>query len=1106
MFYPEGGALLLEKLTSIYYNSLFLIFFFAIWLISQRSSRDQEFRFFWLTLISCLLLVIQDFLETITSLDPDLKFWRTTLSIFGYFLRTTAAVGLVLAAGNPEHRKKWLWIPCFINLAVCCTAYFSDIAFGFDQDYRFYRGPLGYVPFIIPILYLVYILGISHRRFLRYDRRFDQQLLIGCALFCLLSGALDALYGGVRLHDAMLISSVFFYLFLRSYDIRKDALTQLLNRQSLYDDCLSKRRSISAAVSLDFNGLKQLNDSLGHTAGDEALRKVGECIRESLGSNALGYRIGGDEFVILYTHTDESSVRKSIDSIQKTTMENGCSIACGYAMREAGEDPETLIQRSDMKMFEDKARFYQERRNDRRKARREERKEDHSGGRRQILEDSAPPAAVYRFCDHEMEVLAVSDGFCSLFGYASREQAVHVLDRQLVSNIHADDQDRFSGAMLRFFDGSETLNVVYRSKTGLDSGYRVIHARGSLMHKSSGEAIATVWFMDEGRYTEEMEETGTQLTGALNQALHEESILHAAQFDALTGLPNLTWFFKLFEAGKNKILQEDRQIALLYIDLNGMQYFNQRFGFAEGDRLLKSLAEVMIPIFGKENCCHITADHFAAASIEDSVPDKIQELFKNAEKMNGGKTLPVRIGVYSTAMENVSASMAYDRAKTACNSTFKSDTSTCRYYNDELWKATQRQQYLVENFDRAVSEKWIKAYYQPIVRAVNGKVCDEEALARWIDPEQGILPPSEFIPQLERSGLIHKLDLCILDQVLEKIQSEMKEGLYSVPVSINLSRNDFDACDIVEEIRRRVDDAGVSHDRISVEITESTIGRESSFMKEQINRFHQMGFQVWIDDFGSGYSSLDVLQSIPFDLIKFDNTFMRKLNDGESGRIILTEMMKMATALGVDTICEGVETEEQKRFLQEIGCSKLQGYYFSMPLPIEKVHEKHRHGSRIDFENPEASDYFDTIGRIDLYNLSGITRTDEHPFQHSFNTLPTAVIEVMEAKVRYVRTTPSYREFMSRFFGFNLPELSAEYQEYSTPFMKNIVKNCCEQVSQTFFDEKMRDGSVVHSFARRIAENPISGSIAVVIVVLSISDSGQNESLAVPAHTQEDVE
>lgn len=132
-------------------------------------------------------------------------------------------------------------------------------------------------------------------------------------------------------------------------------------------------------------------------------------------------------------------------------------------------------------------------------------------------------------------------------------------------------------------------------------------------------------------------------------------------------------------------------------------------------------------------------------------------------------------------------------------------------------------------------------------------------------------------------------------------------------------------------------DAGIERGKVTIEITESIIGSDFTFMKEQITRFRELGFPVWMDDFGSGYSSLDVLQSLKFDLIKFDMGFLRKVDEGNNGKIILTELMKMAVALGLETVCEGVETEEQADFLQEIGCSRLQGYLFSKPKPFEQM-------------------------------------------------------------------------------------------------------------------------------------------------------------------------
>ena len=187
----------------------------------------------------------------------------------------------------------------------------------------------------------------------------------------------------------------------------------------------------------------------------------------------------------------------------------------------------------------------------------------------------------------------------------------------------------------------------------------------------------------------------------------------------------------------------------------------------------------------------------------------------------------------------------------------------------------------------------------------------------------------------------------------EKIQMQKEAGFRIVPHSVNLSRSDFDSCDIVEEIRKRVDVSGVGRDKITIEITESIIGSDFEFMKQQIHRFQNLGFSVWMDDFGSGYSTLDVLQTLRFDTLKFDMSFLNNLDENENSKIILTEMMKMATSLGVDTVCEGVETAKQAEFLREIGCSKLQGYYFSKPISYEQLLSHYEKGIQIGYENPE---------------------------------------------------------------------------------------------------------------------------------------------------------
>ena len=567
--------------------------------------------------------------------------------------------------------------------------------------------------------------------------------------------------------------------------------------------------------------------------------------------------------------------------------------------------------------------------------------------------------------------------------------------------------------------------------------------------------------------------------------------------DDLTGLPNLRAFFSLAETDRNRMLAEGKQPAMLYFNLIGMKHFNRQYGFDEGNRLICAFAELLERHYGGGHLCRIGQDHFAAVTDEDGLEDTLRDLFEDCKSMNDGKTLPVRVGIYRNSLEPVDVSAACDRAKYACDLLRGSYISNLTYYESGMREQVEQTRYVVSHLDQALAENWIQVYYQPIIRAGNGMVCDSEALSRWIDPERGFLSPADFIPALEGSGQIYKLDLYVIDRVLEKMQLLQKSEENVIPCSVNLSRSDFDSCDMVEEIRKRVDAAGVSRSMISIEITESIIGSDFDFIKEQVARFQELGFPVWMDDFGSGYSSLDVLQSIRFDLLKFDMSFMRKLDEGDDGKIILTKLMEMATALGVDTLCEGVETEAQVHFLQEIGCSKLQGYYFCKPLPLSEIMEKKQGGQLpIEYENPAETDYYEAVGRVNLYDLGVMTADDSGAFRHSFSTLPMGIIEVRGDSCRFMRCNQSYRDFFKRFFGIDLSSLGSSFGKYDTAFMYNVVNTCCELGVRSFYDEKMPDGSVVHSFARRVGVNPVTGSVAVAVAVLSISERDESATYA----------
>ena len=480
---------------------------------------------------------------------------------------------------------------------------------------------------------------------------------------------------------------------------------------------------------------------------------------------------------------------------------------------------------------------------------------------------------------------------------------------------------------------------------------------------------------------------------------------------------------------------------------------------------------------------------------EERAVGEIQAVLRECETAMDGKPLPIRVGAYPNALEEVDVNVALDRARFAAELKKGELGSSVTWFNDTMLRQGELYRYITQNLDRALAEGWIRVYYQPIIRAADGKVCDEEALARWIDPELGFLSPADFIPALEQNKLIYRLDLYVLEQVLEKMKQQKEAGFYVVPQSVNLSRMDFESCDVVEEIRRRVDDAGVARSLITVEITESVIGGDFEFMKQQVVRFRELGFPVWMDDFGSGYSSMNVLQQIRFDLIKFDMGFMKRFDEGDESKIILTELMNMAIGLGMETVCEGVETEAQVEFLREIGCTRIQGYYYGRPMPFEGILSQMESGSGLEYENPAEAEYYAAIGRINLYDVTALANENDESLSQYFNTLPMCIMEVNGDRLRFSRCNRSYRDFLERTMGTSYSTEEIDCTDLTgrpgAAFLKAVVQ-CGRDGIRSVMDEKLGEDSVAHSLVRRVAVNPVTGTAAVAVAVLALIREDEN--------------
>jgi EAL domain-containing protein (putative c-di-GMP-specific phosphodiesterase class I) len=276
--------------------------------------------------------------------------------------------------------------------------------------------------------------------------------------------------------------------------------------------------------------------------------------------------------------------------------------------------------------------------------------------------------------------------------------------------------------------------------------------------------------------------------------------------------------------------------------------------------------------------------------------------------------------------------IACDHARYACYTIKKRYNRDYCEYDNSMANDFQKKQYIINNIDDAIQNEYIKVFYQPVVNAKNGKLCGLEALARWEDPQYGFLSPADFIQTLEEYYQIHKLDLFVVEKVCQHFVHIIERKLPLIPVSLNFSRRDFDSINLATDVEALLQKYGVDKKLIHIEVTESTLSENDVKLKEELKSFRSHGYALWLDDFGSGYSGLNVLKEYDFDLIKIDMKFLSNFDVNEKSRQILKNVINMAKDLGMQTLTEDVETKEQYDFLRENGCEKLQGYLFSKPV------------------------------------------------------------------------------------------------------------------------------------------------------------------------------
>ena len=428
--------------------------------------------------------------------------------------------------------------------------------------------------------------------------------------------------------------------------------------------------------------------------------------------------------------------------------------------------------------------------------------------------------------------------------------------------------------------------------------------------------------------------------GRLNEARKSSALEKSAKEDSLTGLYNYSYFTELARERIENLTGALDENVLCFIDVHNFKAFNDQRGFEAGDKFIVSIGKYVSSLFSDSLYGRQADDHFVVLTKTEGLEEKLNTLNKLVRNYDDEILLGINCGAYHLSGTNEDPRMAIDRARYAAHLIKNRFQTIYIEYDQTMSDAYHKRLYIINNIDNAVKNGWIVPFYQPVVWSDTEELCGCEVLARWIDPVYGRLSPIEFIPVLEEYRLIHKLDKSIFESACRDLREAMDAGKPVVPISLNFSRLDFELMDAVTELDNLAAKYAIPKEMIHVEVTESALTDNFDVLNNAMDRIKDLGYSLWLDDFGSGYSSLNVLKDYQFDVIKIDMRFLSNLEDSEKSRTLIDCIIQMANRINMLTLTEGVETSFQAEFLNKVGCDRLQGYLFGKPIPKDELYER----------------------------------------------------------------------------------------------------------------------------------------------------------------------
>lgn len=441
-----------------------------------------------------------------------------------------------------------------------------------------------------------------------------------------------------------------------------------------------------------------------------------------------------------------------------------------------------------------------------------------------------------------------------------------------------------------------------------------------------------------------------ELIEELNYNLQEmvsiktKELSHLAHHDPLTGLANRLFFLEIAELAIESAKRDASSISILFLDLDRFKDINDTHGHHTGDELLKIVAKrLKLCIRAEDTVSRLAGDEFTIllknitddtlVGIVEKIIDTVQ---KPIESNNNILYITFSVGISCFPRDGLDINTLMSNADTAMYKAKELGRNMYQFYDEKMSEYITQRLTLEKNLKIALQEGQFEPFYQPQIDAYHERIIGAEALVRWNSPELGIVLPNLFIPIAEQTSLIVKIDLWMMQKTMSQFMELHNEGINAGKLSLNISAKQLESRDIIENITTILHQTGFDAKNLELEITEREMMRDPETTIKVLNKFKELGINIAVDDFGTGHSSLSYIKRLPIDKLKIDKSFIDEVTHDKGDIAIVRSVIAIAKHLDMDIIAEGVETQEQKDFLVQEGCFKIQGYFYSKPLTLQE--------------------------------------------------------------------------------------------------------------------------------------------------------------------------